>query len=226
MQGHAPLGTPVPRGPPTPPQRCAPLEPTAWVMQGCAHPVRLAGLGRRRVWWTRGAVDLVHQGTPAQPPPPSPPLLCALPGGSALGASVGATSSQCDGACAAGYACPPGSVNATAVVCGLGTYSVGGVSVCLLCPVGVYGASSGSTSPGCSGPCAPGYYCPPGSTNATASLCPVGTYSSSVTCVACPPGTYGSAEGASSPACTGFQPRCFQWTAGFLLPASNGTGPA
>ena len=39
------------------------------------------------------------------------------------------------------------------------------------CPAGVYGNASGLTSRACSGNCAPGYYCPPGSSSPTAVPC-------------------------------------------------------
>ena len=39
------------------------------------------------------------------------------------------------------------------------------------CPGGVYGNSSGLTTAACSGGCAAGFYCPPGSSTPTAMLC-------------------------------------------------------
>ena len=83
--------------------------------------------------------------------------------------------------------CPPGSSNGTFV--DLGYYTVGGnettrqgEAVCppgaycqrdgyaRPCPPGLYGSTPGLTGPACTGPCAPGHYCPQGSTNATAAV--------------------------------------------------------
>jgi hypothetical protein len=49
-------------------------------------------------------------------------------------------------------------------------------TVCTACPSGRYGSSS-STNASCSGPCAAGFACPAGSTNATAVVCASGKYS-------------------------------------------------
>ncbi len=53
--------------------------------------------------------------------------------------------------------------------CPPGQYCAGGVAA--LCPAGVYGATPELQSPACSGLCAAGYYCPPGSTTATEVPC-------------------------------------------------------
>ena len=60
-----------------------------------------------------------------------------------------------------------GAVNCT--VCPPGSYA--GPSSCLQCPAGTYGAVAGLASAQCSGGCAPGYFCPAGSTSATAQPC-------------------------------------------------------
>lgn len=90
--------------------------------------------------------------------------------------------------CGAGQYCPAGSgiprqassgyyvdggvsatTNITEVVCPVGTYCVNGVKT--LCPAGVFGNNQGATDPACSGTCAIGYYCPPGSTRADQEPC-------------------------------------------------------
>lgn len=58
---------------------------------------------------------------------------------------------------------------ASQTVCATGTYCVAGVFI--VCEAGVYGASTGLAGPLCSGYCAPGYYCPEGSTSATQAAC-------------------------------------------------------
>lgn len=66
---------------------------------------------------------------------------------------------------------------------------------CVPCPKGVYGDSSGLTSPSCTAPC------------------PLGTYSdrpgltSKSQCTLCPQGTYGSATGLTTNTCSGKCPR-------------------
>ena len=54
-------------------------------------------------------------------------------------------------------------------VCPAGSYCVAGVAT--LCPPGRYGDVTGATDGQCTGPCLPGYYCPPGSTSATQAPC-------------------------------------------------------
>ena len=48
------------------------------------------------------------------------------------------------------------------VKCGLGMFCSGGVA--RQCPGGTWGGEAGLSLPACSGPCAPGHFCPPGST--------------------------------------------------------------
>ena len=120
----------------------------------------------------------------------------ALCPGGTYGSEAGLTTSSCTATCSAGFACPPGSTNSTAVICSLGKYSLGAVGVCTSCSAGLYGDTLGLSSasctsqcpPGrygllgqttsnCSGPCSAGYYCPAGATNATILPCPPGQYS-------------------------------------------------
>ena len=61
--------------------------------------------------------------------------------------------------------CPsPSGNNGTSVYCDGRGYTTP-------CPGGVFGNTSGLTSAACSSPCAPGYFCPVGSVNATAMVC-------------------------------------------------------
>ena len=53
---------------------------------------------------------------------------------------------------------------------GLSSYCPGD-GIKYTCPGGVFGDVSGLTTSACSGPCAAGYFCPSGSTNATAVRC-------------------------------------------------------
>lgn len=54
-------------------------------------------------------------------------------------------------------------------VCEPGYYCTGGIK--RQCPGGRYGSNSSVFSPACTGPCAGGYFCPPGSTSPTAYKC-------------------------------------------------------
>jgi hypothetical protein len=159
---------------------------------------------------------------------------CTLCPGGRYGAVMTMTTASCSGTCAPGYACPPGSTNATAVPCAPGTYSTGGLGACVQCgvglygttssltsgtcsgpcPAGLYGASPGMATSGCSGPCAAGYFCPEGSSNATAAPCVPGSFclAGSSSPVLCLPGVYGSTYRLQSPLCTGSCP------AGFYCP--------
>ncbi|KDO33830.1 hypothetical protein SPRG_01709 [Saprolegnia parasitica CBS 223.65] len=69
-----------------------------------------------------------------------------------------------------------------ALTCPQGAYLDAPSASCLLCPSGTYGAMPGLTSPSCSGSCVAGYYCPLGSTRATAQPCGGANYF-------CPSGT-------------------------------------
>ena len=68
------------------------------------------------------------------------------------------------------------------------------------CPAGRYGSTLSLSTPDCSGPCAPGYECPVGSTIDTARSCPPGYYCSGGDRVPCPPGRYSAANGTTSAA--------------------------
>ncbi len=121
------------------------------------------------------------------------------------GGSHGQTSSACSGNCAAGYSCPAGSVSPTTSVCPAGRFSLPGAAACSDCPGGRYGATPAMANASCSGPCSPGYACAAGSTNATATVCPAGRYSSeaAAVCTPCSAGLYGASSGQSSPQCNG-----------------------
>jgi hypothetical protein len=122
------------------------------------------------------------------------------------GATPGQTSPTCSGNCTAGYVCPAGSTTPTAVMCGVGQYSTAGSGTCVNCPGGRYGDSMGLATPMCSGPCAVGYVCPPGSNTSTpVPSCPAGRYGDAATglCVDCPAGRFGMfAEATSLSACS------------------------
>ena len=61
--------------------------------------------------------------------------------------------------------------------CPVGTYcNDTGVGTPMLCPAGTYGMNSGIKDSACSGLCAPGHFCPKGSTRREQFLCPVGRY--------------------------------------------------
>ncbi|OQR87461.1 hypothetical protein ACHHYP_20382 [Achlya hypogyna] len=103
-----------------------------------------------------------------------------------------------------GVYCPPGSSQPMAVT--VGYYSTGGTNVtrpaqtiCPVgsfcrhgvvyqCPPGTYGDTPGLTEDMCSGWCAAGYFCPFGTTSATALACNATSYSTPGlgACVACP----------------------------------------
>jgi hypothetical protein len=118
---------------------------------------------------------------------------------------TGLANSSCSGPCAAGYSCPAGSTNATATACPVGTYSNDGDVSCSPCPAGVFGATLAANVSACTGPCAAGYSCPAGSINATATPCPVGTYSLTGwgVCGACPPGRFGNTSTTTNASCMG-----------------------
>lgn len=93
--------------------------------------------------------------------------------------------------------CPPGDLcntrglgSAPYLQCPAGTYSTGSAgSSCTPCPNGTYGLGNSKTS-ACSGLCAAGYYCGPGTTTATPpnKLCPMGYYCPPATGTLCPAG--------------------------------------
>lgn len=118
-------------------------------------------------------------------------------------------SAVCSGLCLAGFSCPSGSWNGTAVACAPGRYSLGGSATCVQCPAGVYGATMALASAACSGSCAAGYVCPSGSTTPTATLCPAGQYSlaGASVCTACPSTSpYSLPASTSMAACTSVCP--------------------
>ena len=159
------------------------------------------------------------------------------------GTSSSFTASTCAGACTPtpGSYCPSGSVSATGTACPVSNYCTSMAAPPTPCPAGRYGFAAGLSSPLCvraalgvcvcvcvrdsvphalaapqSGACNPGFYCPTGSTNASAVSCPAGRFASasgsnssacggpcaaghycvagstSATAVACPAGTYGA----------------------------------
>ena len=59
-----------------------------------------------------------------------------------------------------------------------------------LCPAGRYGSSTGETTSACSGTCANGYTCPPGSTSPTQERCTQGYYCNGGAETPCPAGRY------------------------------------
>jgi hypothetical protein len=65
-----------------------------------------------------------------------------------FGGTAGLPSASCTGNCSAGYACPAGSSNSTAVLCGAGQYSVSGSGSCTSCPASAPFASAGSVGSG------------------------------------------------------------------------------
>ncbi len=147
-----------------------------------------------------------------------------------FGVTGGQTSPTCSGNCTAGYACPAGSTSPTAQQCPIGRYSVAGSAVCPECPAGVYGDSVGLISPTCSGPCAVGYVCPPGSNTSTpVPACTAGRYGDTSTgqCVDCPAGRFGPAAGAVSlAACTMCTAGFFGNTSGVSVARCAGACPA
>jgi hypothetical protein len=111
------------------------------------------------------------------------------PPGTFLGTTGGTAQSSCS-ACPVGYFCPVASVSGTANPCPAGTYrdTTGGTATtsCSACLAGRYGATPAVSVATCSGTCSAGYYCPTGSTSATAYPCPVGYF--------CPVGTGSSLQ--------------------------------
>ncbi len=147
--------------------------------------------------------------------------LCAqagyfCPAGSTAAAAV---------ACPAGSACPPGSD--VPVTCGPGQYSLHTSSQCSLCPAGTWGGDAGLTSPACSGLCAPGWMCNPGSTNDTASPCGLGSFCTSGTSgpLPCPPGVVGVSPHLGTSGCSGRCPAGYYCSGGTVdpLPCGNAT---
>jgi len=121
--------------------------------------------------------------------------------------------------CPPGFACPEGS--RTPVACDAGTFSnrinlattsdcvtapagsfaAAGSSVSSFCLAGRFGSTNGFSDGQCEGACAAGHFCPEGSTNATARVCPAGTYNpfnggqSIEVCTPCPAGLFSATPG-------------------------------
>ena len=77
--------------------------------------------------------------------------------------------------------CPPGTAGPTCSQCPAGKYQTSGNqgtggTQCLPCLAGRFGNQAGLTTPLCSGPCANGHYCPPGTVNSNQNNCPAGRY--------------------------------------------------
>lgn len=64
---------------------------------------------------------------------------------------------------------PENATQSAQAACTPGSYCTHGVQ--RQCPGGVFGSSFSLASPNCSGPCAAGHFCPPGSASSTASRC-------------------------------------------------------
>ena len=75
------------------------------------------------------------------------------------------------------------------------------------CAPGRWGTTA-QTASTCTGACASGYACPAGSTNATAAICPAGTYSTggAGACTNCPDGVFGNTTGLTTANCSGLCP--------------------
>ncbi len=141
-----------------------------------------------------------------------------------VGTTAGASNANCSGPCPAGqwspagattcslcpagHACPTGTTNGTAFPCFPGTYTFDGAGTCSPCIAGRYGAAAAMESSVCSGACSPGWYCPAGSTNATAVQCPAGQYCGlgAGAPQPCAPGFYGNAAGLATAQCSGVCP--------------------
>ena len=102
--------------------------------------------------------------------------------------ALGSSSSSACTICTAGSFCGFAATGTTPCMQGRFNNVSGSSSLdsCLQCAAGTCGSVKAATV--CSGLCAPGYWCPPGSTNPSASPCPSGRY--------------GSEQGLSSSYCT------------------------
>jgi hypothetical protein len=122
-------------------------------------------------------------------------------------------------------------VSATCAACGAGNYSSAGAAACTACPMGAYCPAQSSFQTLCLAgtynslasqpsaaaclPCTAGYSCAPGSTSATASTCPAGSYClAGVPATPCPAGTF-SAGGTLSTSIAA----CLPCTVGFFCAA-------
>ncbi len=121
--------------------------------------------------------------------------------------TTGLSSSDCSGACTAGYYCAAASLSATSIAC----------------PAGWFG-SGGSGNASCCGACSAGYYCPSGSATDAANACPAGKFGMSGCATdacsgLCAAGRYGSG-GSTSDACSGL------FAVGFYCPAGTASATA
>lgn len=157
------------------------------------------------------------------------PLPCSAGTFCAAGVAVGAacpasrfcpTGTALPRSCTAGGFCPRGSAAPTP--CLRGSFCPADAAAPTLCPPGVWGNASGLSAPSCSGPCASSFFCPSGSTNASAALCPRGAFCppGSGAPVLCPVGTWSNATGAASPA------TCAPCPAGTSTAAAGASAPA
>lgn len=113
------------------------------------------------------------------------PIPCAA---GRYGAIERLTSISCSGDCDAGCLCRAASTSPRGVPCPVAHYCSSGATTPTPCPAGVFGNSTGSATPQCSGTCPAGYYC--GETTNEPTPCPQGWW-----CAAgaglpseCPPG--------------------------------------
>jgi hypothetical protein len=105
---------------------------------------------------------------------------------------AGSSSSLGAGACSAGYYCPVGSSIATQEDAGAGKYTTAGATARLDCAAGRYCSGLNNVNDQGDGPCQAGYYCPAGSTTATANPSGPGFYTAAgaSTATACGVGNY------------------------------------
>lgn len=137
--------------------------------------------------------------------------------------------------CTIGSFCPPGSGSPTA--CAAGYYcDREGLTQGTACPAGRYGSTLGLSTAECSGPCDPGYSCPPASTlsynipcvagtycpsgTGTPNICPKGHYCpyECGTPIQCPAGTYNEYDGGKALADCLICPDGKECVAGTFLP--------
>ena len=123
---------------------------------------------------------------------------------------LGATSPACAGVCVAtpGTFCGIGAAASSGLPCPIGQYSPDSQGTCLLCPLGLFGNTTGLTSTACSDSCSAtaGLVCTAGATSATGVPCPMGQYGSTGSlgnCTMCPAGRYGGATGLTTSSCSG-----------------------
>lgn len=91
------------------------------------------------------------------------------------GNTTGNSTSQCNGACQAGYYCPAGTWYATSNICPAGTWSAAGAGSCTLCGANTYNPSQGGTSISACQACPYGQIAVPGSSSCSSAFCSSGT---------------------------------------------------